>query len=52
MFIFSNSGSRPDANRQFKFEIRRQLFIGVHDKTLSVAMGAGNPDYSPIAMHC
>ncbi len=38
--------ARP--NRLFKFKKRGQLFIGVHNKTLSVvAVCVSNPDYSP-----
>ena len=33
------------ANRHFQFQKRSQLFIGTHNKTLSVvAMGVCNPD--------
>jgi hypothetical protein len=40
-------------NRQFKFEKRRQLFIRVHNETLSVApMRVRNPDRSPATIHC
>jgi hypothetical protein len=30
---------------------RRQLFIRVHNETLSVAMRIGNKDYSPLFSH-
>jgi hypothetical protein len=37
------------ASRHFKFQKRSQLFIGVHDQTLSiVAMRVSNPDRSPV----
>ena len=32
--------------RPLHFQKRRQLFIGVHDETLSVAMRVHNPDCS------
>ena len=34
-------------NRPFQFHERSQLFIGTHDKTLSVAMSVYNPRCSP-----
>jgi hypothetical protein len=38
-------------NRRFKFEKRRQLFIGMHNETLSVsAMRVSNPDGSPVGI--
>jgi hypothetical protein len=38
------------ANRQFKFDERSQLFIGVHNEPLSVvAMCISDPDRSPAA---
>ena len=41
-------GSECFAGHSFKFQKRSQLFIGVHDKTLSVvAMCVDNPDCSP-----
>jgi hypothetical protein len=41
------------ANRRFKFQKRSQLFIGVHNETLSViAMCVCNPDCSPVGIHC
>jgi hypothetical protein len=37
------------ANRRFQFHKRSQLFIRVHDETLSVvAMRVSNPDCSPL----
>jgi hypothetical protein len=37
--------------RQFQFQKRRQLFIRVHNETLSVvAMRVSNPDRSPFAI--
>src|SRR4030095_890638 len=39
------------ANRRFKFQKRRQLFIGTHDETLSVAMYVHNPDHSPLRIN-
>jgi len=39
-------------NRGFEFQERRQLFIGLHNVTLSVVtMCIGNPDRSPFAIH-
>jgi hypothetical protein len=39
-------------DRQFKFEKRSQLFIRVHNVTLSiVAMRVNNPDRSPVGIH-
>ena len=36
------------SDRRFQFQKRRQLFIGVHNETLSVAaMRVHNPDCSP-----
>jgi hypothetical protein len=36
----------------FKLDKRRQLFIGVHNETLSIAaMSVNNPDRSPVATH-
>jgi hypothetical protein len=36
------------ANRRFKFQKRRQLFIGTHNEPLSVvSMRVSNPDRSP-----
>jgi len=34
-------------NRRFQFKKRRQLFIRVHNETLSVAVSVHNPDCSP-----
>jgi hypothetical protein len=34
-------------NRRFQFKKRRQLFIGAHNETLSVAVSVHNPDCSP-----
>jgi hypothetical protein len=40
------------SNRRFKFDKRRQLFIRVHNVTLSVsAMGVCNPDRSSLRIH-
>jgi hypothetical protein len=40
------------ANRRFEFEKRSQLFIGVHNETLSiVAMRVSNPDRSPVGIN-
>src|SRR5437762_4674227 len=37
-----------DTNRPFQFQKCRQLFIGMHNKALSVAaMGVSHPDCSP-----
>jgi hypothetical protein len=38
--------------RQFQFQKRRQLFIGVHNKTLPIfAMRVNNPDRSPVRIN-
>jgi hypothetical protein len=38
-----------DTNRPFQFQKRAELFIGVHNETLSVAaMRVNNPDRSPL----
>jgi len=43
---------RASANRRFEFQKRSQLFVGVHNETLSIsAICIGNPDYSPVAIH-
>jgi hypothetical protein len=40
------------ASRRFQFHKRRQLFIRVHNETLTVvAMCVCNPDGSPVAVH-
>jgi hypothetical protein len=40
------------SNRQFQFNKRGQLFIRVHNETLSViAMGVSNPDRSPVGIN-
>jgi hypothetical protein len=40
------------ANRRFKFQKRRQLFIRMNNETLSVvAMCISNPDRSPARIH-
>ena len=36
--------------RPLQFHKRSQLFLGTHHKTLSIAMGVGNPDSSPPAI--
>jgi hypothetical protein len=42
----------PILNRQFKFDKRSQLFIGVHNETLSVvAVRVSNPDCSPVGLN-
>jgi hypothetical protein len=39
-------------NREFKFQKRRQLFIRVHNETLSViAVRVSNPDRSPTGIN-
>jgi hypothetical protein len=39
-------------NRRFKFQKSRQLFIGTHNETLSVAaMSIRNPDRSPVGLN-
>jgi hypothetical protein len=39
-------------NRRFEFQKRSQLFIRVHNETLSVAaMCVSNPDRSPFTIH-
>jgi hypothetical protein len=42
------SGPTLHATRPFDFKKRRQLFICVHNETLSVAMRISNPDCSPL----
>ena len=42
--------SIAETNRPFQFQKRRQLFIRVHNETLSVAMRVHNPDRSPFAI--
>jgi hypothetical protein len=40
------------ANRRFQFRKRRQLFIRMHNETLSVvAMCVCNPDRSPVGIN-
>jgi hypothetical protein len=40
-------------NRRFKFNKSSQLFIRMHNETLSiVAMRACNKDRSPVGIHC
>jgi hypothetical protein len=40
------------ANRRFRLNKRSQLFIGVHNKALTVAaMRVSNPDRSPARIH-
>jgi len=40
------------ANRQIEFDKRSQLFIGLHNETLSiVAMCVGDPDRSPVGIN-
>jgi hypothetical protein len=39
-------------NRRFEFDKRRQLFIGVHNETLSVVpMRVSNPERSPVGIN-
>ena len=38
------------ARDSFQFQKRRQLFIGMHNETLSVAMRIYNPDRSPVGI--
>jgi hypothetical protein len=38
-------------NRRFKFDKRRQPFIGVHNEALAIALCGHNPDCSPFAIH-
>jgi hypothetical protein len=39
-------------NRRFEFQKRSQLFIRVHNETLSVvAMAVNDPDRSPVGIH-
>jgi len=39
-------------NRPFQFNKRGQLFVGVHNETLSVAaMRVNNPDCSPVGIN-
>jgi hypothetical protein len=40
------------ADRRFKLDKRRQLFVSVHNKPLSVAaMRVSNEDCSPVRIH-
>ena len=39
--------NRKSPDRRFQFHRRSQLFIGAHDKPLSVTMCAHNPNCSP-----
>jgi hypothetical protein len=44
--------SVASANRKFQFQKRRQLFLGLHDVTLSIAaMRVSNPDRSPVGIN-
>jgi hypothetical protein len=46
------ANSPPRANRRFEFQKRRQLFIRMHNETLSVAaMCVSNPDRSPVRIN-
>jgi hypothetical protein len=38
-------------NRAFDFQKRRQLLIGMHNETLSIAVRVSNPDCSPGRVH-
>jgi len=42
---------RELVNRRFQFHKRSQLFIGMHNETLSVAMSVCNPDRSPAGIN-
>ena len=44
---FRRSAAEFAANRRFHFQKRRQLFIGTHDETLSVAMRVNCPNCAP-----
>jgi hypothetical protein len=47
-----SSGRSAGSNRRFKFYKRGQLFISVHNETLSViAVRIGNPDRSPVGIN-
>jgi hypothetical protein len=44
--------SAASANRRFEFRKRGQLFLGVHNETLSVAvMCVCDPDCSPVGIN-
>jgi hypothetical protein len=49
-FVTSSVRRWRGANCRFKFQKRRQLFIGMYNETLSVAMRVSNPDYSPLQL--
>jgi hypothetical protein len=43
---------RVNPNRRFKFDKRRQLFIGTHNESLAIAvMCVRNPDCSPVGIN-
>src|SRR5207249_4503445 len=43
---------KVDTNRPFQFHKRRQLFISLHNKTLSIAaMRVSNPNRSPLRIN-
>jgi hypothetical protein len=47
-----DKGSHSAPNCRFKFQKRRQFFIGTHNETLSVAaMRVNNPDCSPVGIN-
>jgi len=46
---FSSSTIATITYRRFEFHKRRQLFIGVHNETLSVAMRINGSDCAPFA---
>jgi hypothetical protein len=50
--VFGVRASPATANRRFEFQKRCQLFICVHNETLSVvAMRVNNPDRSPVGIN-
>jgi hypothetical protein len=61
LLIYADSGTTSasmsiqnfaDTNRPFEFEKRGQLFIRMHNETLSVAaMRVHNPDCPPVAIN-
>ena len=44
--------NQSDTNRSFQFQKGRQLFIGVHNAPLSVAMRVRNPNCSSVGINC
>jgi hypothetical protein len=43
---------RSPPDRRFEFHKRGQLFIRMHNETLSITMRISNPDCSPVGINC